>query len=95
MFGRFALFRGRRRRYARIMSIGHPGGASTLKAIPRLPELDSYVGKWVAVKAGKVVAVAGSSKELAREIVALGADGKGAVMQFVRPEAETFIVGVG
>jgi hypothetical protein len=66
-----------------------------MRPLPYLRELDRFVGKWVAVKDGHVVAFALSSTQLALRLRELGPDGRGAVMQFVKPEADSFVVGVG
>jgi hypothetical protein len=66
-----------------------------MQPTPYLRELDQYVGKWVAVKSQRVVAWADTSAELAYKVRDLGTEGRGAVMQFVQPEADAYIVGVG
>lgn len=63
----------------------------------RLPELDQWVGLWVAVKDGKVIAAASTSLELVRalhELRPVGA-GKGAVAQYVPRPDERIMIGVG
>lgn len=81
-------------RYAGGMPIARRP-SKEIHPVPHLPELDRFVGRWVAVKDRRVIASAGSSSELAGTLLKLGGDGRGAVMQFVRPEADAFIVGVG
>ena len=66
-----------------------------MRPLPYLKELDRYVGMWVAVKGGQVVTFADTSTKLALRLRELGPDGRGAVMQFVKPEADSFVVGVG
>lgn len=66
-----------------------------VEPIPRPPELDDFVGKWVAIKDGHVVAVAESSRALVYEVHKLGDRGRGAVVQFVAPPSTSFMVGVG
>jgi hypothetical protein len=66
-----------------------------MRPLPYLRELDRYVSQWVAVKDGHVVAFADDSTALALRLRELGANGRGAVMQFVQPEADAYIVGVG
>lgn len=80
------------RRYGRDMPIGRRA-EHEVHAIPHLPELDAYIGKWVAVKGGRVVASAATSEALARELRTRHL--QGAVMQFVPSQAHTFVVGVG
>jgi hypothetical protein len=88
------LLRRIRDRYAGHMPIArHP--ETPIHPVPHLRELDRYVGRWVAVKDRRVVAWGGTSTDLALAVRALGAEGKGAVMQFVQPEADAYIVGVG
>jgi Family of unknown function (DUF5678) len=61
----------------------------------RLPDLDRWEGLWVAVKDGKVIAAAHSSRELVPKLVEMGPAGHGAVAQFVPPRSDTIVVGVG
>ncbi len=94
MSKRFTLVNGEGSHYAEQMPIGRqPEG--TVHAIRHLSELDRYVGKWVAVKDEHVVAFGEDSSDLALKVRALGGEGHGAVMQFVQPTADAFIVGVG
>jgi hypothetical protein len=63
----------------------------------RLPELDGYIGLWVAVKDGKVIAAASTSLELVRalhELRPAGA-GRGAVAQYVPRPTKEIMIGVG
>ena len=67
-----------------------------LKPVPRLPELDRFVGHWVAIKDGKVIAASESSQDLAYELHKLGPRAEGAVTEYVRPgRDDAYIVGVG
>lgn len=63
----------------------------------RLPELDRYVGLWVAVKDGKVVAAASTSLELVDALHKLRpvGSGRGAVAQYVPRPSEQIMIGVG
>ena len=63
--------------------------------VPYIDDLDNFVGKWVAVRAGEVVAVADSSRALVYELRKLGTRGEGAVAQYVRPSTDGYIVGIG
>lgn len=81
-------------RYRREMGIAR-GGAEHLEPVRRLPDLDNFVGKWVAVKDGRVIAAADTSRALVYEVHKLGAKGKGAVVQFVPPPSKSLMVGVG
>ena len=62
---------------------------------PRPENLDIYENCWVALKNGEIVAAAPTSQELACEIRRLGSKASGCTMQFVRPSADAYIVGVG
>ncbi len=61
----------------------------------RLAELNSYVGKWVAVKDGQVVACAHNARELVPALHALGERGRGAVAQYVPYPNDAIMIGVG
>ncbi len=63
----------------------------------RLPELDQFVGLWVAVKDGKVIAAASTSLELVdalHKLRPVGA-GRGAVAQYVPKPTDQIMIGVG
>jgi len=82
------------RRVAR--SCGYRRGvAVTWTAEPRPAELDGFEGRWVAVKNGKVVAAARTSRELVPQIPALGEVGRGAVAQLVPLLSDAVMIGVG
>jgi hypothetical protein len=66
-----------------------------MKPLPYLRELDRYIGKWVAVKDGHVVAFADSSTEVAHRLRELGDAASGAILQYVQPEVNAYVVGVG
>jgi hypothetical protein len=66
-----------------------------MQPIPYLNELTRYVGKWVAVKDGHVIAFADTSTEVARRLRELGEASRGAVLQYVQPEVNAYVVGVG
>jgi hypothetical protein len=61
----------------------------------RLPELDQWVGCWVAVKDGKVVTAANSSHELVLRVREMGESAHGAVAQFVPEPSDDIVIGVG
>ena len=63
----------------------------------RLPELDQFVGLWVAVKDGKVIAAAATSLELVDALAKLRPVGaaRGAVAQYVPRPTEETMIGVG
>lgn len=85
--------RGVAERYRRGMGIARSN--PPVEPVPRPPELDNFVGKWVAIKEGRVVAAADSSRALVDEVHKLGEHGLGAVVQFVAPPSTSFMVGVG
>jgi hypothetical protein len=61
-----------------------------------LDVLDQWVGKWVAIKDDKVIAVSDTSRGLAYELHKLGPRAAGAVTEFVRPsQDDTYAVGAG
>jgi hypothetical protein len=76
------------------MGIARAGGGR-VESVRRPADLDNFVGKWVAVKDGRVIAAAETSRALVYEVHKLGAKGKGAVVQFVLPPSKSLMVGVG
>lgn len=71
------------------------GAGSRVQPERRLPELDSWVGCWVAVKQGKVVAAAATSHELVLRVKEMGQGARGAVAQFVPQPSDDIVIGVG
>lgn len=70
--------------------------AHRLKPVPRLPELDAYFGMWVAVKDGKVIAADETSRGLAFRLHEMDDVGRrGAVIEYVRPSTDGYVVGAG
>lgn len=67
----------------------------TVGPIRRDPELDRWVGMWIAVKDGEVIAAAHNSRELVAMVIEKGAKGAGAVAQFVPERQESIVIGVG
>jgi hypothetical protein len=63
----------------------------------RLPELDDWVGLWVAVKDGRVIAAASTSLELVDALHKLRpvGVGQGAVAQYVPRPTDDIMIGVG
>jgi Family of unknown function (DUF5678) len=66
-----------------------------MEPIRRAADLDEFFGKWVAVKDGRIVAVADTSRGLAYELKKLGSAAKGAVMRYVAPPSTSALVGLG
>jgi len=66
-----------------------------LEPVRRLESLDEFLGLWVAVKDGAVIASAYNSRDLVPAVRAMGKPGEGAVAQYVpRPSADV-VVGIG
>ena len=72
-------------------------GMSPRKVAPirRDPALDRWVGMWIAVKDGEVVAAAYNSHELVKMVIELGPKAAGAVAQFVPQRQDSIVIGVG
>jgi len=72
-------------------------GMTTQRMEPerRLADLDAWIGCWVAVKDGQVIAAAHNSRDLVPELRKLGPEAEGAVAQFVTPPSDEIMVGVG
>lgn len=80
----------RRRRYRAEMRPAH------FKPEPRPSNLDGLEGKWVAVENGRVIQAAETSHELAVQLHAMDhRRRRRVVVEFVRPDSDSFIVGVG
>lgn len=61
----------------------------------RLPALDQWVGCWVAVKDGEVVAAAHSSRDLVRQLAEKGPAFNDAIAQYVPQPSDEIVIGVG
>lgn len=61
----------------------------------RLPALDQWMGMWVAVKDGKVIAAAHNSRDLVPKLQEMGEAGRGAVAQYVPYPSDSIVIGVG
>lgn len=61
----------------------------------RLAGIDRWAGMWIAVKDGRVIAVAENSRELVPAVRSQGAAGHGAVAQFVPHRTDEIVIGVG
>ena len=66
-----------------------------VEPVRRDPALDHWVGMWIAVKDGEVVAAAHNSHELVRMVIEMGPRGAGAVAQFVPQPDDRIVIGVG
>jgi hypothetical protein len=74
-------------------TVGRPGRHH--RPVPRLRELDDYEGQWVAVKGGRIVASAATSRDLVLRLRELGDASVGAVIQHVLPPSDAALVGLG
>lgn len=67
-----------------------------LTPTPSAEGLDTYANLWVAVVDGKVAQAAETSHELATRLHALPDQvRRRAIIQFVRPVADSYIIGIG
>ena len=65
-------------------------------ALPRPAGLDAYVGLWVAVRDGKVVAAAETSHQLALQLHDMDHRKRHrTAVEYVRPSGDSYIVGAG
>ena len=83
----------------RKKNAGGYGGEVPLQAfapLPRPAALDGLVGKWVGMIDNEVVAAAESSYQLALQLDDMDhRRRKRVVVEYVRPNTDTYIVGVG
>lgn len=71
-------------------------GMDRVAPVPRPPALDGYEGMWVAVIDGMVVLAAKTSHELALRLHDMDHRRRSRlVVQYVRPQVDSYIVGVG
>lgn len=80
-----------RRLYARRVPVGRR--APRVTPLPRHEALDSYVGRWVAIKDGVVIMDGASSTEIANGLRHAGI--RDALAQYVPPPSEAYRVGLG
>jgi len=79
-------------RYARGMGRHSPRRVEPER---RPAGIDRWAGLWVAVKDGKVIAEAQTSRELVPRLRSMGPAGEGAVAQFVPERTDDIVIGVG
>ncbi len=73
-----------------------PAPARRVAPAPRPAALDDFVGKWIAVSDGQVVAAAETSRQLALQVHSMDRQlREKVVVEFVRPASDSYIVGVG
>jgi hypothetical protein len=82
------------RKYPRTMGIARRP-QERIRSLPRPAGLDRWVNHWVATKGDEVIAAAATSRELAYRLREMGDAGRGAVMQFVHPDSDAYVVGAG
>jgi hypothetical protein len=85
------------RRLAYGRGMGRRRQTGRIEPERRLAELDNWVGLWVAVKDGKVIAAAPTSLELVDALHKLRpvGVGRGAVAQYVPQPTDEIMIGVG
>ena len=72
------------------------GVARPVAPVPRPPALERYEGCWVAVRNGEVIAAAETSHKLALALHDMDhRKRREAVLEYVRPASDSYIVGVG
>jgi hypothetical protein len=82
-------------RYRRAMGGAAPE-APRVAPLPRATELDRFEGMWVAVIDGQVQAAEHSSQKLAMRLHQMDhRKRRRAVVEFVRPTTDSYIIGVG
>ncbi len=85
---------GLRRRYRRGVTDDRP--IRRVAAVPRPAILDRFQGMWVAVVDGEVIAAEHTSHKLAARMHDMDHRKRGrATVEYVRPTADSYIVGVG
>lgn len=83
--------KGRMHRYG-----GHVTPRARVAPVPRAPRLDDYQGLWVATIGDEVVAAAETSHQLALQLHNMDHRRREqAVTEYVRPNGDAYIVGVG
>ena len=75
--------------------MGRGGRPRRVERERRPADLNEWAGMWVAVKNGKIIAAARTSRELVPQVKAMGDAGRGAVAQFVPRASDTIVIGVG
>lgn len=79
-----------------VQTMGQPESTRRIAPQPRPKELNDFVGKWVAVVDGEVVAAADSSHQLALRLHDMDHRRRArVVVEYVRPASDSYIVGVG
>jgi hypothetical protein len=82
-----------RRTYGDPMTIARRGQRMEPERRPAL--MDDYAGQWVAIRDGQVIAHSVSSRDVVRQLRAMGPAAKGAVLQRAATESEALSVGLG
>ena len=90
------------RRWVQRPRPGYPGGVGIawrediVAPLPRPSNLEQYVGMWVAVIDGEVVAAETTSRALAYRLHQMDhVKRRRAVMEYVRPASAAYIIGAG
>ncbi len=76
--------------------MGSEEATSRMAPVPRPPELERFVGMWVAVADGEVLAAAPTSHNLAMQMHDMDHRKRRRIaIEYVRPTADSYIVGAG
>ena len=81
------------RSYADSMGSGAQPPGKPLAPLRRPASWSRYEGQWIAVVGDRVVAHGETSRELASHLKVLGPEGREAVMQFVSPPVNGYVIG--
>jgi hypothetical protein len=84
-----------RRSYSDDMSIIRRPPGGQVPPSQRPEGIERFTNQWVAVLDGKIIASGNTSRELASELRSMPPASREAVMEFVRPPAAAYVVGVG
>lgn len=80
--------------YRGAMGIARRG--TPVAPVPRAANLEAFIGMWVAVVDGEVVAAEKTSRELAYRLHQMDHRKRArVVMEYVRPASDAYIIGVG
>src|SRR5437762_1793076 len=89
----FSWWRARRSTYRRAVGVGQ---FEPIHPLPRPAELGAHSGRWVAVLDGEVIASEATSHQLAVRLHSMDhRKRRRAVVEYVRPTADSYIVGAG
>lgn len=81
--------------YAPVVGIARRNDGPAHEPARPPADFDRFAGLWVAVKDGRVIAAAGTSRELVYDLAKIGPDAEGATMQRVPSAEQGLLVGLG